>query len=450
MKYHIQTYGCQMNYSDSERVAAVLEKSGYQKAKTLEEVDLFIFNTCSIRQKGEDRVHGMINNIASYKRSNPRLLIGVTGCMIRKSSTRNSEKKDQVLQRHRTRLDFVFNIKDTHKLPQILAEAEPQLELEALDHPDYLKIKPAYSKNFQAFVPIQIGCDKYCTYCIVPYSRGREQSRPFAEIIEECNKLVENGCLEITLVGQTVNTYGRSNLDQDKFADLKPSPFAALLKEIDKLKTKGLNRIRYTSPHPRDLDDALIEAHASLSILAPHIHLPIQAGDNQVLQKMNRKYTVEEYTERISRLKQRVPHIRLTTDIIVGFCGETEEQFQNTLRVYQDLQWDQAYIARYSERSGTVADKCFPDDVPTKTKSDRWHQLNDLMEEISLRKNRDFEGQNLEVLVESYNPLTKECEGRSREFKLVQFPGQPENIGQIQHIEIIQGLEWVLKGKQVV
>jgi tRNA-2-methylthio-N6-dimethylallyladenosine synthase len=463
MKYHIQTFGCQMNYSDTERVSAVLEKAGYEKAETLEEIDLFIFNTCSIKQKGEDKVYGMVKNIASYKKSNPRLLIGVTGCMVKKSSSRNSEKKDPLLHT-RNKIDFVFRITDTHKLPEILAEAEPNLELPELSQQpeegsllDYLKVQPTYQSPFQAFVPIQIGCDKYCTYCIVPYSRGREQSRPFREIIDECTKLVENGCKEITLVGQTVNSYGLSSIDRTRPADLFTNgqnstmhPFSQLLTELDQLHSKGLSRLRYTSPHPKDLNDDLIQAHATLKTLCNYLHLPIQSGDNQVLSKMNRKYTVQEYRDRFHKLRAAVPDMVITTDIIVGFCGETEEQFQNTLSLFEELRWDQAFISRYSERSGTVASKGFPDDITAEQKALRWHSLNNLLKKISREKNQAYEGRTLEVMVERFNPLTNECEGRSRENKLVQFPGTPDLVGQIFNLKIVKGLDWVLKSESPI
>lgn len=467
LKYHIQTFGCQMNYSDTERVAAVLEKSGYQKADQLEEVDLFIFNTCSIKQKGEDRVYGIIKNIAMMKRANPRLLIGITGCMVRETSSKNSEweKKDELLKNLKP-LDFVFRITDTHKLSQVLAEAEPNLELpnEAAEGPesrlDYLQVTPTYSTKFQAFVPIQIGCDKYCTYCIVPYSRGREQSRAMSEILAECRQLVEAGCKEITLVGQTVNSYGLSDLDKKNGlfenyhtvnAGAKPlPPFVKLLQEINALSELGLNRLRYTSPHPRDLSDELIEAHATLKTLCNYIHLPIQAGDNQMLAKMNRKYTVEMYREKFQKLMRAVPNCVVTTDIIVGFCGETDEQFENTARLFEEMRWDQAYISRYSERSGTVASKFFPDDVPSDVKAKRWHTLNNLLRTISLEKNQSYVGRTVEVLVERYNPITKECEGRSREMKVVQFAADatigPDQVGQILNVPIVKALPWVLKG----
>lgn len=465
LKYFIQTFGCQMNYSDTERVAAVLERSGYEKADQLDEVDLFIFNTCSIKQKGEDRVYGIIKNIGMMKKANPRLLIGITGCMVRQTSSRNSEweNKDSLLKNLKP-LDFVFRITDTHKLPQVLAEAEPQLDLPELaestgqNRTDYLQVAPQYSTKFQAFVPIQIGCDKYCTYCIVPYSRGREESRSMDDILSECRKLVENGCKEITLVGQTVNSYGLSNLDQKNphfnwyhsvKQGVKPElPFIRLLRQLNGLSEHGLDRLRYTSPHPRDLSDQLIEAHATLKVLCPYIHLPVQSGDNQVLARMNRKYTVEEYREKVAKLLARVPNCVITTDIIVGFCGETDEQFQNTAKLFEEIAWDQAYISRYSERQGTVAGNLFQDDVPTEVKASRWHTLNNLLKKISKEKHQKYLGQTLEVLIERYNPLTKEIEGRSREMKVVQIPATgPELVGQIQSVKITAAKDWVLKGR---
>ena len=399
------------------------------------------------------------------KKANPRLLIGITGCMVRQTSSRNSEwdNRDNLLKNLKP-LDFVFRITDTHKLPQVLAEAEPQLDLPELAEPsrqsrtDYLQVAPQYATKFQAFVPIQIGCDKYCTYCIVPYSRGREESRAMDDILAECRKLVENGCKEITLVGQTVNSYGLSNLDRKNphfswyhnlESTVRPElPFIRLLRQLNGLSELGLDRLRYTSPHPRDLSDELIEAHATLKVLCPYIHLPVQSGDNQILARMNRKYTVEQYKERVAKLLARLPNCVITTDIIVGFCGETDEQFQNTAKLFEEIAWDQAYISRYSERQGTVAGNLFKDDVPTDTKALRWHTLNNLLKKISKEKHQKYLGQTLEVLIERYNPLTKEIEGRSREMKVVQIPATgPELVGQILPVSITAAKDWVLKGE---
>lgn len=468
LKYQIITFGCQMNYSDSERVAAILEKSGYLPSTTVEDVDLMIFNTCSIRQKGEDRVHGMLKNANALKKGNPRLLIGVTGCMIRQTSSRNSpwKKKDHLLKLVKS-LDFVFRINDTHILPQVLVEAEPALDLPDLPESelnDYLQVKPAYSSPFQAFVPIQIGCDKYCTYCIVPYSRGREKSRPQTDILAECRQLVENGCREINLVGQTVNSYGLSQLDKlsghfDWYhqpegvdtphppQDPLPPPFIKLLQELDQLAELGLSRLRYSSSHPRDFGPELIQAHVTLKTLCPHLHLPVQSGDDQILARMNRKYSYADFRDKIQAFRAALPGAAVTTDIIIGFPGETDQQFENTVRAFEELRFDQAYLARYSERSGTVAAKCFPDDVPQTVKATRWHRLNNRLREISLDKNTEYIGHTLEVLVERFDQASGEAEGRSRENKLVQFPGSPALIGRLIMVKITDSRAWLLKGQ---
>ncbi|HLG25414.1 MAG TPA: MiaB/RimO family radical SAM methylthiotransferase, partial [Candidatus Gracilibacteria bacterium] len=366
MKYFINTLGCAMNYSDSERVATLLEKLGYERSNVPEETDLYIFNTCSIRQKGEDRVHGQLHNLEQQKKSNPRLLVGITGCMVRSTSSRNSEKevKDGIFKVVDS-VDFVFRITDAHKIGEVLAEAEPMLDLPQLeeasgigadskDATGYLKINPKYGSRVQAFVPVQIGCDKYCTYCIVPYSRGREQSRNMDDIVTECRALVEHGCKEITLVGQTVNSYGLSALDKTsgKFAGMS-DPFVELLTRINRFKELGLNRLRFTSPHPADYTDTLIQAHCDLETLTHHFHLPIQSGSDPVLKKMNRKYNIEKYWDIIKKIRTKLPDASITTDIIVGFCGETQEQFDETEKVFEEIRWDMAYLSRYSARRGT-------------------------------------------------------------------------------------------------
>lgn len=461
MKYYIQTLGCAMNYSDSERVASLLEKMGYERSAVPEETDLYIFNTCSIRQKGEDRVFGTYKNVASWKKHNPRLLIGITGCMVRSTSSRNTEEDKDELLKKLDELDFVFRITDTHKLGEVMAEAEPQLdlpELEEIDESgeatDYLRVAPKYSSSFQAFVPIQIGCDKYCTYCIVPYARGREKSRPFDEIVAECRALVENGCKEITLVGQTVNSYGKSIMDQKggKF-DHMDDPFVELLTQLDKLQELGLNRVRFTSPHPRDYSDALINAHATLQTLTPHFHLPIQAGDDEVLKRMNRQYTLEHYKGLIDKIRTKIPKASITTDIIVGFCGETDEQFARTEQAFKDIRWDMAYLARYSPRRGTTSVRAWQDDVSREEKARRWHALNDVLEECATEYHARMVGETHEVLVEKYNEMTGEAEGRARNNKVVQFPADqqtgPDLIGQVVKVKVTSSQKWTVKGEQI-
>lgn len=483
MKYYIQTLGCAMNHSDSERVAAILEKIGYNKTNKPEETDLYIFNSCSIRQKGEDRVYGQFKKFREWKKLNPRLLIGITGCMVRKTSSRNSEKedKDKLLSRL-DNLDFVFKITDTQKLGDVLMEAEATLSIQdtsplgsntlaskacekgeaQTDLPDeggdaiplgsnaYLRITPKYNNLLTAYVPIQTGCDKYCTYCIVPYARGRETSRPMQDIIEECTKLVENGCKEITLGGQNVNAYGKSvqDIQSGQFnKDQNQDPFITLLTELDKLKSNGLHKLNFTAPHPRHFSDEQIQAHVDLETLPNHIHLPVQAGDDTILDKMNRQYTTQEFKEIIRKFREKNPGCSVTTDIIVGFCGETEEQFDNTSKLFEEMQFDMAFLARYSERQGTTSQSAFEDDISREEKARRWHILNELLEKSSTKFNESFIGKTVEVLVEKYNEETGECEGKNRENIVVQFKGTPDLVGSIVNPKITKALTWLVKGE---
>jgi tRNA-2-methylthio-N6-dimethylallyladenosine synthase len=445
--YHIQTLGCQMNYSDTERIETVLNKLGLNKVKKMDDADLIIFNTCSVRQKAEDRVYGQMNNISKLRKKRPGLVSGITGCMVKKTSTGLLAENDPSVEKLKE-LDFSLRIEDLPKLPQILEELWPKYELAEINEANlknYFKIYPAYSSTFQAFVPIGTGCDNFCTYCIVPYSRKREKSRPIEEIVSECERLVKNGCIEITLLGQNVNSYGKSNLDKktDEFKNIK-HPFVLLLEEIDKLKKHGLKRLRFTSNHPKDLSDELIEAMASFDTLMPYLHLPVQAGNDEVLRKMNRNYTADWYRNLIKKLKNKIPDIAVSTDIIVGFCGETEEQFNDTYELFKEIKWDMAYIAQYSPRKGTFSAENLNDDVNKDVKKQRWHKLNSLLKDISYEKNKEFEGKNVKVLVENYkNGISA---GRSEHFKNVKFSSDTDLTGKLVNVNIERAREWLLEG----
>lgn len=458
MKYHIKTYGCQFNYSDSERTAAVLENIGFQPTEREEEADFIIFNTCSIRQKAEDRVYGMMPQISKLKTQNPKLKVGITGCMVRKSSTRHSSEPDPLVA-NLDALDLTFRIEEVAKLPGLLREVDPKIpiptETDEIDEgtlKNYFKIAPKYTNSFQAFVPIARGCDKFCAFCIVPFTRGREKSRGMDEILRECEALVNRGCKEITLLGQNVDSYGLSYLDRKEgcFAALAVGEkiyFTRLLEEIDKLKTKGLKRVRWTSPHPKDLTDDVIEAVTTLETQMPYIHLPVQAGSNIMLRRMNRPYTRERYLELIKKIRTAIPDCAISTDIIVGFCGETEAQFEETCALFEEVRWDMAYLSQYSMRKFTAAHRTMKDDIPRAEKERRWHRLNDLLTKISLEKHKAFVGRTVEVLVErSENGI---CEGRSEHFKRTQFPGNTELIGQIIPVKITDAFDWNLKGAMV-
>lgn len=470
--YLIKTYGCQFNYSDSERIASVLEGIGISQARAESEADLIIFNTCSVRQKAEDRVFGMMPLISELKKKRPRLRVAITGCMVKKTSTKKSQVQDDLVKSAEA-LDFVFRIEELALLPELLEEVgflsarlgtgKPWFRLrqglprkskagDGIDSAtlkNYFKIVPKYVSSFQAFVPISTGCDNFCAYCVVPYTRGRERSRSMNEILEECEKLVSNGCKEIILLGQNVDSYGLSYLDrkEKRFKPLKSGEkiyFTRLLEKLDKLSKKGLARVRWTSPHPKDLSDDVISAVARLKTQMPYIHLPVQAGSNAVLRKMNRPYTREHYLGLIAKIRKAIPDCAISTDIIVGFCGETREMFEETYSLYKKARFDMAYLAQYSKRPRTAAYRIMKDDVPVKEKSKRWHKLNNLLTKISLEKHKAFVGKIVEVLVERC--AKRICEGRSEHFKRVQFPGGKELIGQIVPVKVKKALEWNLRG----
>ncbi|MBI2638213.1 tRNA (N6-isopentenyl adenosine(37)-C2)-methylthiotransferase MiaB [Candidatus Peregrinibacteria bacterium] len=457
MKYLIKTYGCQFNYSDSERTSAVLETAGFEPTQQEENADFIIFNTCSIRQKAEDRVYGLMPLISELKLKNKSLKVAITGCMVRKSSTRKTTEPDPLIKNLDT-LDMTFRIEDVANLPNLLKEIDPEISLnKAPDEFDagtlknYFSINPKYASKFQAFVPIARGCDKFCAFCIVPFTRGREKSRDMDEILAECERLVQNGCKEITLLGQNVDSYGLSYLDREekRFAPLRAGEkiyFTRLLEELNLLKLQGLKRVRWISPHPKDMTDDLIEAAARLETQMPYIHLPVQAGSNAVLKRMNRPYTVSRYLERIKKIRSAIPDCAISTDIIVGFCGETKEQFEETCALFEEVRWDMAYLAQYSMRKFTAAYRTMKDDITRSEKERRWHRLNDILTRVSLEKHRTFVGKTVEVLVERCE--NGMCEGRSEHFKRTQFKGTPELIGRIVSVKVTEAFEWYMKGKQ--
>jgi tRNA-2-methylthio-N6-dimethylallyladenosine synthase len=449
-----------MNYSDTERIESYLNKLGFTKTQTENQADLIIFNSCSVRKKAEDRVFGKIKNLRKTKRDRPDLLLALTGCMVRKSSTKNAERQDQ--DKHLKiieELDIAFRIEDLPKLKSLITEASPKTNLPKIPQEtlkDYFHIDPARASITQACIPISTGCDKFCTYCIVPYSRGREQSRNIDEILKEAEELVEQGCLEITLLGQTVDSYGLSPIDRKRKLfdynridnEQEPPPFVQLLKRIDKLKAKGLKRIRFTSPHPKDVSIQLIQAYGELETLMPHIHLPIQSGDNDCLQRMNRPYTRERYLEIVGGLRKARPNIAITTDLIVGFCDESEEEFARTVDIYKEADFDFCYISRYSNRKGTFADKNLEDNVPNTQKAKRWHDLNNLMKEITQKKLEKYIGKTLEVLVEE--KIGSTYRGKCKHFKTVQFESTEKTlIGTLQKIRITKAENWILLGELV-
>jgi len=443
-----------MNYSDSERIEHYLGALGFTPTKTQENADLILLNTCSIRQKSEDKVFGKFKQINKLKHKRPNLLVTLTGCMVRESSSRYSEKRDKLFSRL-PELDIALRTNELNRFASLIRELDPCHkipEIKEEELTDYFKISATHNtlkQKKQAFIAVSNGCDKFCTYCIVPYSRGREKSRNLQDIINEAKQLVQKGFKEITLIGQTVNSYGKSTHDKktDQFKHFKDKdPFVELLTQLNQLKSDGLERIRFTSPHPSDMTDQLIQAYGNLETLMPYLHLPVQAGDDQVLKRMNRPYTTNHYRKIIQKLRQVRPDISLTTDIIVGFCGETEQEFQNTLDFYEEIGFEHAYIAMYSERQGTTASRFIKDDIPLTTKKERFQRLNNLLRANSTKTLKKYKGKTLKVLIEQETPTT--WVGYSENMKQVELPKKAKvTLGQIVPVKITETLTWGLKGE---
>jgi tRNA-2-methylthio-N6-dimethylallyladenosine synthase len=420
-KYFIIIYGCQMNKSDSERVAAILEKIGYQPAESEKRADLVVLVACSVRQAAVDRLYGKARALAKLKIKNEKLKIVLTGCVLPQDKKKFVDKFDLVLD--------LKQVTDLEKFKDYCQSL----------HEHYFKIEPRYTDKYRAFVPIMTGCNNFCSYCAVPYVRGREVSRPVAEVLTEVKKLAANGCLEVTLLGQNVNAYKPKDSPLEKDCPYK-NPFAALLWEVNKI--PGVERIFFTAPHPKDMSDEVIDV-LTLPKMVNYLHLPLQAGDDMVLRKMNRSYTAADYLKLAKKIRKKKPGITLGTDIIVGFPGETKKAFQNTVELYKKVDFDIAYLAMYSPRQGTAAAK-MKDDVSRNEKKRRWRVLQDLMEKIVLRKNQQYVGKTVSVLVDKYKD--GQCIGNSREMKMVRFPGKKKMVGKIFDVRIKKAFEWILEG----
>jgi tRNA-2-methylthio-N6-dimethylallyladenosine synthase len=462
MKYFLATFGCQMNKSDSERIQGLLDGFGFIKTDKDEEADLIILNSCSVRQAAEDRIFGLVKNYVALKKQNPELVVAITGCM--PGRDKENKFKDKM-----PGLDLYFPISELNEFPQRLAELRPEwtpchsdrasrrveeslkdclrdpsasLHSARDDKENYFSVTPRYSSKFHAFVPIQTGCDRFCSYCAVPYARGREKCRPVKDILEEIKKLGESGCVSVELLGQVVNNYKAS--DPENFSKNNPykDHFASLLWEINQI--SEMKRVHFTSAHPIYMNDEIIDALA-LRNQINYLHLAVQSGDNKILKKMNRPYTCEDYLKIIDKIRAKRPEIALGTDIIIGFSGEREVEFQNTLDLYKKADFDIAYLGIYSPRSGTVAAKNFKDDVPQEEKKKRWHRLQELMEQTALRKNQKYVGQEVEVLVDKSEH--GKCSGWSREMKFVELPGDANLIGRLVKVKIEEAMEWILRGK---
>ncbi len=427
-KYHITTYGCQMNVSDSERVSAVLEAMNFTQAESEGDADVLIYNTCSVRQKSENRILGSRDKWQELKRKNPNLVIGVTGCMVAHKGYNFKHKLPEV--------DITFDIQELPNLPQKLAKTMG-VDLKLPEYGDYLNIVPKTKNNFQVYVPIMTGCNNFCSFCIVPFTRGREQSRPVKDVLDEIKAFVKTGAKEVTLLGQNVNSFRGSKEDG------KPASFAYLLQQVADI--DGIERIFYTSPHPKDMKEDMIKAHATIKKLCPTVHLPVQSGSSSVLRRMNRYYTKESYLELVNRFYEAIPGITITTDMIVGFCGETEEEFQDTLDLYRKAKFDLVFLGMYSPRPHSLAYK-MKDDISAVEKKRRFNLVHALQEDIVEEKNKVYLGQVVHVLVDKIKKGV--ASGRSEHFKYVEFPADDVNLGDIVPVTIDETLTWVLRGQK--
>lgn len=436
-KYLLKTYGCQGNLADSEKIAGLLEMMGFEATEKEVDADFVLFNTCAIRENAEERVFGELGRIQKFKKLNPGMVIGICGCMPQE------EKIIIALKKQFPQVDIVFGTHNIASLPEylydVMVEAKRVIEVLSIEGDIYEDMPVKRDHPKKAWVNIMYGCDEFCTYCIVPYTRGKERSRLPEAIIQEVKELAKDGYVEVTLLGQNVNAYGKDFTNREY-------TFADLLKDLNKLPIK---RIRFTTSHPRDLDDATIDAMALGGNIMPHLHLPVQSGSNQILKKMNRKYTREDYLDKINKLKAKIPGISITTDIIVAFPGETEEDFQETISLVKEVEFEGAFTFIYSPREGTPAAK-LPNPLTNEEKHARLDALNEVINAYSLKGHERFENQVVEVLVEGpskNNP--KILTGYTRHNMLVNFEGADTLIGEVINIKITKAYSWHLFGEVV-
>jgi len=424
-KLYIQTYGCQMNQYDSERIAQVMSRVGYLQTDRIDAADLILLNSCSVRDKAEQKVYSALGSWKEFKDYRDGVIIGVGGCV--------AQQEGENLLKRVPHLDLVFGTHNIQKLPEMVAQVETSrarpLEISFYRDPAYMESDDGRPQvqGVKAFVTIMQGCNKVCSFCIVPHVRGREVSRPSGKVIAEIESLVAQGVIEVMLLGQNVNSYGKLTHGEISFA--------RLLGRVDAI--EGLKRIRFTTSHPQDLSPELIEAFATLDNLCEHLHLPVQSGSDTVLGRMRRGYTRQEYLDRIQRLRQRCPEVALSTDIIVGFPGETDEEFDATLELLERVGYDEIYSFMYSPRPQTVSAKIYEDDVSGHVKKERLTKVQKFQREISLAKNRRRIGAIEEILVDGSSKLKNgQIMGRTRNNRIVNVTGSENVVGQLLPIRI--------------
>jgi len=432
-KVHILTYGCQMNVSDSEKIGSVLRGIGYEPAAGIDDADLVILNTCSVRSKAEEKIYGILFTMKGKLKRKPDLLIGVGGCVAQQEGERLLQKVPH--------LNFVFGTHNLHLLPQMVREAEAGrrvAETGFIDDDNRLDLFPrsAEGSGITRLVTIMQGCDNFCSYCIVPYVRGREVSRRSVDILEEIRRAADSGCREVTLLGQNVNSYG---VKDDDAAD-----FASLLRGVASI--SGIQRIRFMTSHPKDMSDRLIDCFADLEKLCAHIHLPIQSGSDRVLSMMNRGYTRADYLQMVAKLRTVRPDILFTSDIIVGFPGESEEDFQQSLSLMQDVCYSDSYSFVYSPRPETKA-ALLPDSTGSEEKVERFNRLLALQKRLTIEVQSHMVGRQLEVLVEGAGKKEGQMYGRTSGNRVVNFSADAGLAGTMQRPLIIRNFQNSLLGE---
>lgn len=418
LTYHISTFGCQMNFKDSEKLAGILEQLGYVEIDS-EQADFVLLNTCTVRENANQKVYGHLGMLKSYKKKNPHMIIALCGCMMQEELVVAKLKESDRF------VDIIFGTHNIYKLAELI---QTRLESDRMvvdlweDAKEIVEDLPSVRKySFKAGVNIMFGCNNFCSYCIVPYVRGRERSREPEDIIHEIEQMVSEGVVEVMLLGQNVNSYGKT-LDN-------PISFAELLQRVEQI--EGLQRIRFMTSHPKDLSDDLIAVMKHSKKICKHMHLPIQSGSTRLLERMNRRYTKEHYLELVNKLKTAIPDISLTTDIIVGFPGETEEDFLETIDVVQKAEYDSAYTFIYSKRTGTPA-AAMEDQVPEEVVKERFQRLLNIVAECSAKRTGRLEGKTAEVLVEGISEQDSSMvTGRLSNNLLVHFPGTEDLIGSL-------------------
>jgi len=431
--YYIKTYGCQMNEHDTENIKAILEQMSFKETDIMENADLILLNTCAIRENAHNKVFGMVGRIKHLKESKPNIIVGLCGCMVQEEVI-----AEEIKNKYKW-LDIVFGTHNINELPNILSKSlkNKTLELEVYSiEGDIIENMPAKrDSKYKAWVNIMYGCDKFCTYCIVPYTRGKQRSRTKENIIKEVEELKKEGYKEVTLLGQNVNAYGKDlNVDYD---------MSDLLEETAKT---GIERVRFVTSHPWDFTDKMIEIIAKYPNVMPYIHLPLQSGSDRILKLMGRRYTKEKYIELYNKIKETIPNCSITTDIIVGFPGETEEDFQDTLEVVNTCKYDSAFTFIFSPREGTPAAK-MEDDTPLEIKEQRLYQLNDLINKYAREANEKYQDKIVPVLLENVSEKNEEMlMGYTDTMKLVNVKAEKEKLGQIVNVKITSVKTWSMDG----